>query len=177
VKTTELIGDMFDEGVRVGVVIHIAGACPCEESPSRALRDFIDEDLHEDYVLSDLEASAPGLSAAVEKIMKTHERDLQDGDRRTADACYRAEACTALRDLAKGVFLVQMDSGHTECLTADTRGECLGTYRGGFGISYTRWYCVDRVEDAMQQELGRQRAKKRESWQKAVNEGRVRNAA
>ena len=157
----ETLDRMFNDEVRVSTIIHVQGALIDCESPTEQMKDFL-EDVAGD-VADQFEPKWPGYTQMLAALQKSYDKERKE-DRRGARAMWLAELGDYFLRACPAQMLVAIEYTLSSCINANPEGECLGTWRAGWGYYTTRWHLVDSVEEAIELGLSEQRARKVAAW-------------
>lgn len=154
----ELLEAMFDEGVRVGAVIHVAGACADTEAPSNAMRAFLEEECFADGVVASFSTRWPKYPKFI--------ADLGEDD---LDEWQLEEAAGFFLRNCPATFLVCIEYQVKRCLSPDKEYP-LGGWAGGWGHYAMKWLLADDVEQACAEGLAVAQERSRAEWERAKKE-------
>lgn len=146
---------LWDAEARLGVIILIEAAHD-GESACDALDAFIEDDIHEDYVIADLSRDWPDFGR-----LYAVNTDDEDADRYFR----RCAVLDLLQSQCPKRYLVRVEHTVKELvLREEGAGFPYGTWRSGWGYSQLRWCLVDSVEDAVDRAIEYAIEQKREAW-------------
>ena len=157
----ETLDRMFNDEVRVSTIIHVQGSLIDCESPAEPMKDFL-EDVAGD-VDDQFEPKWPGYTKMLDALQKSYDKERKE-DQRGARAMWICELGDYFLRTCPASLLVAVEFTLGECLNANPEGECLGSWRSGWGYYTTRWYLVDSVEEAIELGLTEQRTRKVAAW-------------
>jgi len=170
----EQLEQMFNWDIRVSKVFHIEGAIACGGESLPELFERFLEDEH-DLIAANAEQWLPGIgeNLVIRIVNEWEAANMGDRfDRRQADAIY-AQSMADLMRRCPITFLVEVEHAICQCILADAERPGYGTFGGGFGHYRTSYVFADSVQEAVAQVLERVEKERLQSWQKAVDEGKV----
>jgi hypothetical protein len=147
---------LFDAEARLDTIIFLPAAHD-GESMIDSLQDFIDDEIHKDYVANEFEHVWPNFGQIFSRFI---------GDDDDDENSRRATILDLLQHQCPVPFLIKIEYTIKNCVARNIEDTYpCGTYRAGWGYIRWRWLLAHTVEQACDRAIALAEDQKRKAWE------------